>query len=73
MELTLGNHDVYFVTIGARTTSQGKLRPERFALSTNRGVSLERARKLYKLWLTQADGIWTLEGFREAKRVAKGE
>jgi hypothetical protein len=22
MELTLGNHDVYFVTIGARTTSQ---------------------------------------------------
>jgi hypothetical protein len=72
MHVTLGLNDVYFVTIGKRTTSQGKVRPETFALSTNHGVAIARAKKIRALWKAQADGMWTLETVREAKRLAKG-
>ena len=73
MELQLGLHDVYFAVIGARVTSQGATKPQSFALSTNRGRAIARARKIHALWRAQPGGLWTLEAYRQAKRIAKGE
>jgi hypothetical protein len=71
-QLTLGLNGVYSITIGQRTTPEGKVRPQKFALSTNRWVSLGRAWEIHNLWLRQADGIWGWETVHEAKRLAKG-
>jgi hypothetical protein len=63
----------YFVVIGARHTSQGITKAQTFTLGTNRATAQKRAKLIYELWLTQADGIWTLPAYRQAKQLANEE
>ena len=72
MELNRGLHDVYFAVIGARATSQGETKAQSFALGTNKAIAKQRAKRIYDLWLNQPGGLWTLDAFRQAKKIGQG-
>jgi hypothetical protein len=58
--------------IGMRITSQGETKAQLFALGTRIDVAQERANRIQKLYLDQANGIWRLDAFRMAEEIAKG-
>jgi hypothetical protein len=73
MHIERDKNGVFFTVIGARHTSQGITKAQTFTLGTNKATAERRAKLIYKLWLTQIDGIWTLEAYRRAKQLANEE
>ncbi len=73
MKIERDKDGVFCALIGARHNSQGITKAQSFTLGRIRATAERRAKLIYALWLMQADGLWTLEGIRQAKQLANEE
>lgn len=69
MKIKIANNGTWFVEIGCKVLG-GKVQAHRFELGTKLEVAEQKADRLWALWQTQ-DGLWTDEGLRQGKEIAR--
>jgi hypothetical protein len=70
-EIQLGKNGCYFVKIGLMNRYDDTVGPYHFPLATDEAISRERAEAIWQLWLKQ-DGMWTKDGLRQGREIARG-